>query len=519
MSKQLLLRSAGAVVFLVCVGVLSSGCKKDDSSTTPGGGTSGAPTIASFTATPSTLPAAGDTVTLGWHVSGATSLSIAPTPGSITPPDSIGSRKLFVSATTTFTLTATNANGSVTANAAVTVGGGGGTITVNGKVVGINNQPVPSAPVVITGKAAVTTDVNGQFSVSGVTTPYDVTVVVSTTKQALVYKGLTRSDPTLIFFGVTPGTAQSASLSGTISGGGGYPEPAGRTTRVAFSSPETGGGTTAAGATGAYGPTTMTWYGPSTTTGTIYSLQWDYVGSVPVTYHGFGSKTGVALSNGGSFSGQDVTMSGVAAANLAGSITVPSAYTLTSKSLAVNFGGMGSISLLNDATSTLTFSYVTPNASGATLLLSANATKPTGEISIGYKAGLAPNTSGVALAIHAAPELSLPVNAATGVTNTITFTWTSFASGLHMVYFNGPAGSPDFFVLTIGNSVTIPDLTSLGMGLPVATGYMWVVYGFAPFANMDAAAGPNGFLSGYISLPTGDTYIGLSSSRTFTTAP
>src|SRR5262249_40467260 len=50
-----------------------------------GGGSStpAAPVIASFTATPATIQA-GQSVTLSWSVTGATSLSIAPAPGTVT---------------------------------------------------------------------------------------------------------------------------------------------------------------------------------------------------------------------------------------------------------------------------------------------------------------------------------------------------------------------------------------------------------------------------------------------------
>ena len=76
------------------------------------------PTINSFVASPDTIQQ-GESTTLMWDVSNATSISINPTVGAVT--DSIGSAQVSPGATTTYTLTATNADGSAYASAKVTV--------------------------------------------------------------------------------------------------------------------------------------------------------------------------------------------------------------------------------------------------------------------------------------------------------------------------------------------------------------------------------------------------------------
>jgi hypothetical protein len=78
------------------------------------------PTITSFTATPTTLPAGGGSVTLSWDVKDATSLSIDNGVGTVTGT----SRVVNVTSTTTFTLTATNADGSTTQTTSVSVEAG-----------------------------------------------------------------------------------------------------------------------------------------------------------------------------------------------------------------------------------------------------------------------------------------------------------------------------------------------------------------------------------------------------------
>jgi hypothetical protein len=76
-----------------------------------------APTVASFTATP-TVIMAGQSSTLQWNVTGADSVSIDPGVGNV--PYS-GARVVYPTASTTYILTASNSNGSVTAYATVTI--------------------------------------------------------------------------------------------------------------------------------------------------------------------------------------------------------------------------------------------------------------------------------------------------------------------------------------------------------------------------------------------------------------
>jgi hypothetical protein len=80
----------------------------------------GAPTITTFSATPSSLTAAGN-VTLEWDVTGATSLEIDGGVGAVTPLTT-GSKSLSVNATTTFTLTAKAGSATTTKSVDVTVG-------------------------------------------------------------------------------------------------------------------------------------------------------------------------------------------------------------------------------------------------------------------------------------------------------------------------------------------------------------------------------------------------------------
>ncbi|MBL8031704.1 MAG: SBBP repeat-containing protein, partial [Candidatus Doudnabacteria bacterium] len=103
--------------------VVSGAC----GSNTPPPSTS-APTISSFTASPTSITA-GQSATLFWSVSGATSLSINQGVGTVA---GTTSKSVSPTATTTYTLTATNSSGSVTASATVTVNAVAPTTIVDG---------------------------------------------------------------------------------------------------------------------------------------------------------------------------------------------------------------------------------------------------------------------------------------------------------------------------------------------------------------------------------------------------
>lgn len=221
----------------------------------PGGGGGTTPTLTE-SPTSATLTAGTGNQTFNATLSNATGTinwALSPNVGTLsattgtsvtyTPPATVAS-------STAMQLTATS--GSLTATANITVNPPA-TINVSGTLIGINLQPVASAPVVITSggtNLSTTTNATGVFSVSGVTPPYDATVV--TGNLSLIYKGLTCTNPTLVFLGVAPGVSRSASLSGTVSGGTGFPQPANHLARTAFGSPEAVDSATVNSATGAY---------------------------------------------------------------------------------------------------------------------------------------------------------------------------------------------------------------------------------------------------------------------------
>ena len=113
----------GALVLIalfICVGLTGCGV------TAPPTVNGSAPTIASFTADPTSITSGSST--LSWMVAGATSIAI--TPGTFTSTSASGSTTVSPTATTTYTLNATNATGSTTSTAKVTVTASGGPLAI-----------------------------------------------------------------------------------------------------------------------------------------------------------------------------------------------------------------------------------------------------------------------------------------------------------------------------------------------------------------------------------------------------
>jgi hypothetical protein len=402
-------------------------------------------------------------------------------------------------------------------------GGAGSVVTVSGKVINIRGTIVAGIPVVVTGLPSTNTDANGNFSIPNVTTPYDIAVVDGTTKNAIVFRGLTRSDPTLVFVNTLIAVGHTGSISGKVSGGDFTPnQGASDVTQIAFGSPETGSAaTTAAG--GTFGPMSVTWYGPTVTTGNLYALQIQNDANppnFPLTYKGYGVRSGIAVNDGSSLTNQFDTLQAVGTGQFTATVSLPAGYAFTQKTLFLRLSPYALLPLVAEITAPTSLTYNTPTVAGASLLLGIRAQNGAA-ISYAYKVGLSTGATGVAVSVPAAPGLSLPINGATAVDTTFTFSWTAFSGGIHVFYMRSP-GNPTYYVLTAGTSTKIPNLKSIGLPLPVSALYNWQVVGFAPFASADEAAGPAGFYAAGSGSPyglTADASAASSVPWTFTTAP
>jgi hypothetical protein len=397
----------------------------------------------------------------------------------------------------------------------------GATVNVNGRVVTTDGAAAAGVSLVIKSGTAVSmstrTDSRGNFAVANVPTPYDATVLVLP-YAATVSVGLTSATPTVLnlFGGGDLPEGGSASLSGTVIGGTGFPVPTGYRTSVLFASADIApyesllsNISTADYTFDSYdddynSTMLLNWFGPAITTGTLHALQWlqndTYDPSsvnIPSSYSGYGFKANVSLANGSTVTGQDIAMTAVTPATFAGTYTAPPGYTLERKQVALNFGSGGLMLIVDDEGAAEAFSYTTPNIPGATLILAGVATSgtdndgaPGTSYSIFYDLDLAVDATSVTATPPAAAVLSLPLNWEMGVTAATPFSWTAVPGGVHL-FSVGPSdgsSSPVYLVLTSGTSATIPDLSSAGLSLPTSATYGWTVFGLGPYADVEAAS-------------------------------
>ena len=365
------------------------------------------------------------------------------------------------------------------------------TITVSGFVKDIDGEPVSGVPVIIKGKAPVTTDANGAFTVSNVSKPYEARVIFSTDQAAIVYQGLTRSDPTLIYLGTTS-SYKTATISGSV------PPAAGKVTRVFFTSGTTAWSTNADQGTGSYS-LDVNWKGTANSmTGKLQVLRFTQNSSgMPAQYDAYGSEDNLTVSAGGNFPNNNFAATDLTdppEQNISGSIVLPSSsYVLNGKTLNLFFGD-AEIYLGQEWGVGLNFSYVVPSITGATFGVDANAylnATPTYRYTSYSKRGITGGSSGITVNLASAPQLNIPAHNGSGIDTTTQFLWTKGNGGGICVILIAPSNwgtDPTFYIFTAGNSTSIPNLAPQGLGLPSNVSYNWQVVQLFPVSSIDDAA-------------------------------
>ena len=365
------------------------------------------------------------------------------------------------------------------------------TITVSGFVKDIDGEPVSGVPVIIKGKAPVTTDANGAFTVSNVSKPYEARVIFSTDQAAIVYQGLTRSDPTLIYLGTTS-SYKTATISGSV------PPAAGKVTKVFFTSGSMAWSTNADQGTGSY-TLSVDWKGTANSmTGKLQVLRFTQNSSgMPVQYDAYGSEDNLTVSAGGNFPNNNFAATDLTdppEQNISGSIVLPSSsYVLNGKTLNLFFGD-AEIYLGQEWGVGLNFSYVVPSITGATFGVDANAylnATPTYRYTSYSKRGITGGSSGITVNLASAPQLNIPAHNGSGIDTTTQFLWTKGNGGGICVILIAPSNwgtDPTFYIFTAGNSTSIPNLAPQGLGLPSNVSYNWQVVQLFPVSSIDDAA-------------------------------
>jgi Bacterial Ig-like domain/Carboxypeptidase regulatory-like domain len=389
------------------------------------------------------------------------------------------------------------------------------TISLTGRVVGSNGQPLTNAPVVLLSDPSRTTstDASGGFTFDKVRAPYDVAAVNSSgeTAHVLVYRGLTRRDPTLAFIDDEFGQYRYAGVYGYVYRGGSDESP--REYQCAFESDSVPLGCSLFDQRYA---ASLYWRGANTLVGTMHLVGWESQDTARSNYV-YGKREAVAVGDQNATVGADVAVNAVASGALSGSVAVANGLTVFRRDLNLNFTDDASAALLFDYSNNSSFSYTTPVIDNATLSLSAYAFGNGFERVTASRRNLASNSSGVRLSLPAAPALGLPLNNVNGVNlEKQVFSWVPMSGGgVSAVSFDANGAFRVTFV-TENSSLTWPRVTDLNLGsVPAKTSWSWRVTGLSAskVSSLDDFAAPDG-LRRYRS---SDTVRGDSDLRAFTT--
>lgn len=461
----------------------SSGSSSSGGSTSSGSsGTSGqgAPIISSFAAVPNSVPLGGGTVVLSWSVSGATHLSIDQGVGDVT---GLTQKSVAVSQNTSFTLTASNASGQVTATASVTVATTG---AVQGTVVDFSGAPFAGATVFVPGKAPTQSDASGHFTISGVTTPYELLMIGTDSNGIRIaqdFQGLTSATPTLVEIWAQSG-GSNASLGTTVSGnltgagdGGIDVELFGN--GVSWSGQSYGPGTYSGTASYAAAPTTAS----------ALALETVSLDDGGFTFPRFGRRDGIVLDGGPTVSA-DIALAPITTGSLEVSASLADGGNFTG-SVLLRTDDQGRVSLpgLAGTSSAVIGVPQVGSVTPASLLLQVSATEPAGQSVFQLSAPLTATSLTVP---HMAPPLFIsPVTNATGVTAQTIFSWQPATNPLgaagYLVFMQPQtSGSTQYYVFTQATQTKIPDLSPVGVAFPSNQAYHAQVIGLAPASSADA---------------------------------
>lgn len=365
-----------------------------------------------------------------------------------------------------------------------------GPITINGFVKDYRGNPVSGAVVLIPGKAAVTTTASGTFSIPNVTTPYDISVIVSSSKIAIVYRGLHRSDPKLLYMDYLPSTSYSTSISGTV------PVLSGKTTIVYF----VGGSRSYPGSvnptTGAY-TIYPNWYGTiDSLVGKLFVLRYEVnTSGLPIDYDAYGTKT-LTVKNGVALSAQDLSGSDLVnpfESNISGSIARPADYTLNGRYIYTRFNNAYINLGAEYPPSSDNFVYTVPSIQEVTYAIYVQGSKISGSSTMYtyfMKHEITANSTGVTVPLNSSARLAIPLNNATNIDTLTQFTWSQGAGdGVNLVRIYPTSGSnPSYYIFTTGTGEKIPNFSAQALGLPANTAYAWSIQRYYPLTSIDDIA-------------------------------
>ena len=415
-----------------------------------------------------------------------------------------------------------NAGGSAGVAGELGTAGEGGSVSsdVSGTLLYGDGIPV-SATAIEIGGTIVVTDSAGGFTVPDVAPQYDAYVINAPTQEVFIYSGLSTRSPTFMLYGSLPNN-RTANLNGQITGGAGFPNPTGHKLIMgADAAPYMYDLGSAAPAGPGFQFADMAWQGPATLQLNVSALQFSVnTSGLPLGYDGQANAQMTVMDGqtvgktDGSTAATNLTLTPVTTRTLTGAISPVSDCKLTTE-VYTNAG-----TILSDAPSTQSYSYLLPTALAGDYLTIFGSCKFKLEDAESTKQAF--TTAGIGsgntldLTLPTPPELSLPVQDATGVTSSTPFRWAAGSDPLTYTQFQTPSWT--IYRIGLSSGTTFPDLSRFGIAFPKATTVTWQVTSVGVSGGTGT---PEDFFATFEFPVPADSFMSFGSSETwsFTTSP
>jgi len=365
------------------------------------------------------------------------------------------------------------------------------TVTVHGRLVMGPDVPIAGALVHAQGKL-VTSDAEGHFVLTGVSTPYTLTVASTAAPAwAHVVEGLASAAPVVAppvpnapWLG--PGAYLSARISGATPNTNPLP-PGQRLELVVEGIDALVLGRARVGAGDAAFDLDALWWTPGDVDVLLHALllQVD-AGDRPIGVLGYGS---VPLTLAPNATVAQIAPSGPppATVDLQGVVAVPGGGALERLAIGLSLDGSSILPLVSGVPGGTSIGFVAPLLASRPLAVSATAGFPAGG---GIAWAVVDPSAPFTLEVPAPPQPLAPVDGAEGVTGATAFTLVGDPDRVHEFGWRRVGGGESLSVtlLTRRTSVTLPDLTPVNLAWTPGATYAWTVTEWHD-GDADAVAG------------------------------
>ncbi|HET8985463.1 MAG TPA: hypothetical protein VFN03_06870 [Trueperaceae bacterium] len=343
-------------------------------------------------------------------------------------------------------------------------------LSVTGRVVSLYDLPVAGVSVGSQGDTEVT-GANGEFELTGLSVPYDVSVWNTAEEWVHIYEDLTSEELLLapIPSSAPAGTARSAMVSGNLSGGVIPVAP----NQLVFVCVEGVDGValgcdTVAPTESSYS-VDVQWLGSTTREVRLHALQAERdMNGYPIAYQGYANLAMMLTDTVPTVANLNL---GGALATTAVSVEVDSPVAIAATLGTVQIGAAMALPVMLASSASISHVALMPVIAGATYGFAAAA-------NISQFGWVADVTDGpVTVTVPALPQLVAPADLTTGVTTATNFVASNPTGGPITYVWTADVGDLQIAVTTMSSPHTIPDISGYGLALPPGADFSWQVLG------------------------------------------